>query len=392
MSQDRALPAALFLFVFIRVHSWLSYSEYMHVSEIETPALVVDLDRMEKNLARVAAYAREHGLRLRPHSKTHKSIRIGKRQLASGAVGLTVAKVSEAEVMLNAQPEDLLVAFPIVGRAKLERLMAVARRTRVTVALDSAFAAHQLADAARAAQVEVGALAEFDAGLGRVGVAPGAALVELAQAIVKLAHLRFEGIAFYPGHIKSLDASGEEALRHLSETLRSIRDDFRKAGLEARIVSGGSTPTLFSSHQIEGLNEIRPGTYVYNDINTVRSGGCAMEDCAATILATVVSTARPGHMIIDGGSKTFSSDRPVNTAEVTFGHVVEAPEARFHKMNEEHGFIDLTGTEVEFGVGDRVHVVPNHICVAVNLHEQVYGVRGETVEEVWNVDARGKLQ
>jgi len=364
----------------------------MHVSEIETPALVVDLDRMERNLARVAAYAREHGLRLRPHSKTHKSIRIGKRQLASGAVGLTVAKVSEAEVMLSAQPEDLLVAFPIVGRAKLERLMAVARRTRVTVALDSAFAAHQLADAARAAQVEVGALAEFDAGLGRVGVAPGAALVELAQAIVKLPHLRFEGIAFYPGHIKSLDESGEEALRRLSEMLRSIRDDFRKAGLETGIVSGGSTPTLFRSHQIEGLNEIRPGTYVYNDINTVRSGGCAMEDCAATILATVVSTARPGHMIIDGGSKTFSSDRPVNTPEVTFGHVVETPGARFHKMNEEHGFIDLTGTEVEFSVGDRVRVIPNHICVAVNLHEQVYGLRGETVEEVWKVDARGKLQ
>jgi D-serine deaminase-like pyridoxal phosphate-dependent protein len=117
-----------------------------------------------------------------------------------------------------------------------------------------------------------------------------------------------------------------------------------------------------------------------------------MEDCAAAILATVVSVARPGHMILDGGSKTFSSDRPVNSAEVTFGHVVEAPAARFHKMNEEHGFVELAGVEREFGVGDRVHVIPNHICVAVNLHERAYGVRGDRVEEIWNVDARGKLQ
>src|SRR5581483_1969415 len=131
--------------------------------------------------------------------------------------------------------------------------------------------------------------------------------------------------------------------------------------------------------------------YVFNDINTVASGGCAMEDCAASILATVVST-RPGHMIIDGGSKTFSSDRLVNSSEVTFGHIVEAPGARFHKMNEEHGYVDLAHAEREFRVGDRVHVIPNHICVAVNLHEQVYGLRGDQVETVWQVDGRGKLQ
>ncbi|HUK18184.1 MAG TPA: hypothetical protein VLW65_17280, partial [Bryobacteraceae bacterium] len=174
--------------------------------------------------------------------------------------------------------------------------------------------------------------------------------------------------------------------------LHAVLADFEKAGMEVRIVSGGSTPTLFHSHEIEGLTEIRPGTYVFNDLNTVRSGGCQMEECAARVLATVVSTARPGQMIIDGGSKTFSSDRPVNTADVTFGQLVEAPGARFHKMNEEHGFIDLAHAEREFCVGDRVRVIPNHVCVAMNLHERVYGVRGDTVEEVWTVDGRGKLQ
>ena len=364
----------------------------MHVSEIDTPALVVDLDIMERNLARVADYAREHGLRLRPHTKTHKSVRLAKRQLASGASGLTVAKVSEAEIMLGAQPDDLLVAYPIIGHTKLARLTQVARQTRVTVALDSAFAARQLSDAARDGRVEIGVLAEVDVGLGRVGVSAGEPLLELARTIEKLPHLRFAGIAFYPGHIKTMDETGRRALAEVSGLLRGILNDFRGAGIEVGIVSGGSTPTLFHSHEVSGLTEIRPGTYVFNDLNTIRSGGCALEDCAATILATVVSTARPGQMIIDGGSKTFSSDRLANTAEVTFGHLVEAPGARFHKMNEEHGFIDLAHAAAEFRVGDRVRVIPNHICVAVNLHEKVYGVRGETVSEVWPVDARGKLQ
>jgi D-serine deaminase-like pyridoxal phosphate-dependent protein len=365
----------------------------MHVSEIDTPALVVDLDIFERNLNRVADYARQRGLRLRPHAKTHKSVWIGKRQSELGAAGLTVAKVSEAEVMLGAEPEELLLAFPIIGRAKLSRLMEVARRTRVTVALDSVEAARQLSEATAGADgAEIGVLAEADVGLGRVGVVPGEPLLELARAIEALPSLRFEGITFYPGHIKSLDEAGLRALKDLSALVERTLVAFRRAGIETKIVSGGSTPALFHSHEIAGLNEIRPGTYVFNDINTVRSGGCAIEDCAASILATVVSTARPGHMIIDGGSKTFSSDRPSNSADVTFGHLVEAPGARFHKMNEEHGFVDLTEAAREFRIGDRVHVIPNHVCVAVNLHEKIYGVRGETVEHVWSVEARGKLQ
>jgi D-serine deaminase-like pyridoxal phosphate-dependent protein len=363
----------------------------MNVSEIDTPALLVDLDAMERNLAKVANYTREHGLRLRPHTKTHKSVKLARRQIDLGAAGLTVAKVGEAEIMLGAEPEDMLVAYPIIGPAKLARLVEVARHTRVTVALDSAAAARQISDAAGAGQVEIGVLAEMDVGLGRVGVPPGE-LLALAQTIEKLPQIRFEGITFYAGQIKSLDEAGLAEIARVSGILRGVLEQFRAAGIETRIVSGGSTPTLFHSHEFRGVTEIRPGTYVFNDINTVLSGGCAMEDCAASILATVVSIARPGHMIIDGGSKTFSSDRLSNSSEVTFGHIVEAPGARFHKMNEEHGFVDMTKAGKEFRVGDRVHVIPNHICVAVNLHERVYGVRGDHVEDVWTVDARGKLQ
>jgi len=365
----------------------------MRVADIDTPALLVDLEAMEANLRRVADYTERHGLRLRPHTKTHKSPRIGRRQLELGAAGLTVAKVGEAEVMLDAAPSDMLVAYPVIGHSKLERLMAVARRAHVTVSLDSLFAAQQLSEAAQAAGVIVGVLAETDVGLGRVGVSPGRELVDLAQGIERLADLTFEGIAFYPGHIKDNGAASMEALAALGGLIQSILADFRREGIQARIVSGGSTPSLYHSHELAGLNEIRPGTYVYNDWNTVTSGACTPDECAAALLVTVVSTARPGQIVVDGGSKTFSSDRLTGSgAESTFGHVIEAPEARFHKMNEEHGYVDIRPCGRKFEIGERLRIIPNHICVAVNLHERVYGIRNGEVEEVWEVAGRGKLQ
>lgn len=361
------------------------------IADLDTPAILIDLDIMERNLGRMASYTEQHGLRLRPHTKTHKIPALARRQIELGAAGLTIAKVGEAEVMLGADPPDLLLAYPIVGRRKLDRLMEVARKAPVTVSLDSIFVARQLSDAARQAQVEIGILAEVDVGLGRVGVQP-ADVVTLAQSIANLPWVRFAGIAFYPGHIKLLDDEGRAAMEALSQLLRGLIRDLKQAGLAPRIVSGGSTPTMFHSHEIAGMNEIRPGTYIFNDRNTVMSGACALEDCAASILATIVSTAKPGQMIVDGGSKTFSSDRPVNPGEVSFGHVVEAPEAVFTKMNEEHGFVDIRKARRDFSVGERVRIIPNHVCVAMNLHECVYGIRGDAVEQVWRVEGRGKLQ
>lgn len=366
--------------------------DLMHLSEIDTPALLVDLDVMERNLRQAAEYCRAKDLRLRPHTKTHKSPLLGRMQLDSGAAGLTVAKVGEAEVMLASGTADLLVHYPVIGRAKLERLMEVARRSRVTVALDSYFAARQLSDAARAARVELGVLAEVDVGLCRMGVRPGEELVQLAQSIARLPRLEFEGISFYPGHIKDLDEQGRQQIASLDELIQCLLADLRAAGLPVRIVSGGSTPTLFESHRLRGLNEIRPGTYIFNDLNTVRSGACTLEDCAACILVTVVSTARKGQIIVDGGSKTFSSDRLHGSTENTFGRVLEAPEALFRQMNEEHGYVDISRAQCEFSVGDRLRIIPNHICAAVNLHEQMYGLRGDEVEKVWNAEARGKLR
>ncbi len=365
----------------------------MRIQDLDTPALLIDLDVMEGNLRRTADYARQHGLRLRPHTKTHKIPAIGRRQLDLGAAGLTVAKVSEAEVMLNATPEDLLIAYPVVGRAKMERLSAVARRTRVTVALDALPVARALSDAARDGQTELGVLTEMDVGYSRVGVPPGEALVHLVQSVSRLPHLTWEGLAFYPGHIRDpREPEGKRQLEDVSMKLRQVLADLKRAGFVPRIVSGGSTPTLYHSHLVEGLNEIRPGTYVFNDRNTWTANACALEDCAAAVLCTVVSSAREGQVLVDGGSKTFSSDRSIGTPEASFGYVVEDPAVVFTKMNEEHGYLDVRRAARQFEVGDRLRIIPNHVCTAMNLHEKVYGVRSEQVEVVWEVAGRGKLQ
>ena len=361
----------------------------MHISELDTPAIVIDLDIMERNLLRMAEYTKKHGLRLRPHTKTHKIPTLGARQLALGAVGLTVAKVSEAEVMLESGVEELLIAYPMIGAPKLARAVEVARKTRLTISVDSLEAAQGIAGAAFTGNVQIGLLVEMDVGLHRVGVTPGAVAVQLAQDISHLSGVTFEGLAFYPGHIKDWAAGGPQKMAAMSEAIEETLSGLKAAGLEARIVSGGSTPTEWHAHIVRGMNEVRPGTYIFNDRNTILCGACGWEDCAATILTTVVSTSVADQFIIDGGSKTFSSDK---SAEPGCGIVVQAKDALFARMNEEHGIVELKGARDRFQVGDRVNVLPNHICVAMNLHEQVYGVRGERVERMWPVAARGKLQ
>lgn len=361
----------------------------MNIHEIDTPAILIDADRMERNLQRVADYARSNGLRLRPHTKTHKIPALGRRQLDLGAVGLTVAKTTEAEVMMCADPPDLLVAYPVIGAQKAARLAAIAGRTRVTVSVDSIEAARTVSDAASAAGVRIGLLAEVDVGLRRVGVQPGSDLIALLQAIDAMPSVDQVGIAFYPGHIKESDGSG---IAELNALLDSAVEECRAAGFSVEVVSGGSTPTLFHSHRIHAVNEIRPGTYIFNDRNTWLTGACEHDHCAATVLTTVVSTSVPGRVIIDGGSKTFSSDRCVVAEAPGFGHVEDHPDVVFERMNEEHGFLDVTAAPVDCKPGDRLRILPNHICVAMNLHEQVYAVKGEEVVDIWRVDGRGKLQ
>ncbi len=365
----------------------------MTIWDLDTPALLIDMDRMEANLDRAANYARSHGLRMRPHTKTHKSPLIGRMQLDRGASGLTVAKVGEAEVMARDFVPGLLVAYPVWGDEKWGRLVDVAKKLPVTVALDSATVAEGLRRHASRAGVTMGILVEADLGMRRCGLPPGPDLLDLARAVAQLQPLRLEGLMFYPGHINLATGGGEQALDRVATDLAGILDEFRRGGLPTDTVSGGSTPTLYHSHRVPGLTEVRPGTYVFNDRSQVAAGACRWEDCAATIMTTVVSTPRPDSAVIDGGSKTFTSDSMRPFGEDGFGRVLGMPGIRFHKMSEEHGVLDLSGhTGPSPRIGERLRIVPNHVCVAVNMHETAHGFRGETIERSWAVEGRGKLR
>jgi D-serine deaminase-like pyridoxal phosphate-dependent protein len=354
----------------------------------ETPIPLVDLDRLERNLDRMAGYASRHHLALRPHTKTHKSPRIAAEQLLRGAIGLTCATLLEAEVMAEIS-DDLLLAYPPVGAAKLQRLLSLREETSITVAIDSMEVADQLAHAARERGRSVGVLVELDLGMQRVGLPAIEDVVELARAVAAMPPLVYQGIAFYPGHIRAPADQQEPDLRRLGAGLRSAIQTLDRAGLPPAIVSGGSTPTVWRSHEIAGITEIRPGTYTFNDRITAQLGACSWDDLALTILSTVVSTAVPGQAVIDAGSKALGREPSEGEGE-GFGALLDRPEVVVRRLSEEHGVLDLKDTDWRPAVGERVRVVPNHVCIAVHLHEVVYGVRNEQVEISWPVMARGR--
>lgn len=362
----------------------------MRLEELETPVPLVDLDRLHRNLDRAAHYAREHGLSLRPHVKTHKSPQIAVEQVRRGAGGLTCATAFEAEVMSDVC-DDILVAYPPVGTPRLRRLMALPDSVRLTVALDSRSAAERLAVAAAAAKRTVAVYVELDLGMRRVGLSSVDEAIALARHVTRSPFLDFAGIAFYPGHLRDPVTRQDDKLRALDHALTSAIVLFERAGVRPRVVSGGSTPTLWRTHEIAGVTEFRPGTYAYNDRSTAEIGACAWDDCALSVLATVVSVAVAGQAVIDAGSKALGRE-PLRGADAIggFACLLNQPEVAVKTMSEEHGILDLRESEWRPAVGDRVRVIPNHVCIVVHLNDLVYGVRDDRVEASWPVLARGR--
>ncbi len=360
----------------------------LHMGELETPAAVVDLAVMERNLRLMAAYTSQHGLSLRPHVKTHKSPWIAGRQVALGAVGLTCATTREAELM-STVAGDILVAYPPVGRARTERLMRLSDGVRLTVALDSAEAIESLASSARTSGRKVGVYVELDFGMRRVGVASPADAIRLAQLVERETLLEFRGIAFYPGHVRGHVGQQAAGLAELRGQVAGARDAFERAGIALEVVSGGSTPTAWRAHET-GATEVRPGTYVYNDRTTAALGACAWQDCALTVLATVVSTAVPGQAVIDAGSKALGREPLRNADGEGFGVLLDRPDVIVKAMSEEHGLLDLSRTTWRPAIGDQVRVIPNHVCIVVHCFDRAYGLQGETVVREWRIEARGR--
>ena len=358
------------------------------LADAETPVALVDLARARANAARVAAYTARHGIAWRPHVKTHKSLALARIQLEAGARGLTVATPHEAEVMARAC-DDLLLAYPPLGRRKLDRLMALPERVALTVALDSQVALRGLAGAARVTGRTVGVLVEVDVGLGRTGVQTAREVALLAALARKADGLEFRGIMFYPGHIRTHVAEQEPAVGALAERLESCCATLAEAGLAPEVVSGGSSPTLWHSHLLPRLTEVRAGTVIYNDLDMTGMGVARDHDCAYSILATVVSTAVPGRAVVDAGSKALSKELH-DTAGVGYAALVGRPEVRVAALSEEHGVLDLTGTDWRPRVGELVRLLPNHVCVSVNLQDRVIVHEGEHWE-TWPLEGRGRV-
>lgn len=359
------------------------------LDDLETPAAVVDAGRMHANLSKAAEYCRARGLAWRPHAKTHKVPALAAAQVRAGAVGVTVATPREAEVMAAAV-DDLLLAYPPVGRSKLARLMALPEHVRLTVGLDSGEALRGLAEAARAAGRRVGVVVEADAGMGRVGVQTPEEAVALAREAAALEGIDYRGIMIYPGHVRAHVSEHDEPLAALSATVRRFAEALDAAGLSPEVVSGGSTPTFWRSHEVARLTEVRPGTQIFNDRTTAEIGACGWDEIAYSVLATVVSTAVPNQAVVDAGSKALAKEE-LRAEGGGYGALLDRPEVVVKSVSEEHGLLDLSQTDWRPRVGDRVRVVPNHVCASVNLQERLWAVRGDEIVDAWEVAGRGRM-
>lgn len=368
--------------------------------QLETPHAVVDWARAQSNVVRVATYARDHGLRVRPHIKTHKDPDVARLQLEAGAVGVTAATPLEAEVMAEVT-NDILVAYPPVDPGRIQRLVSLPHDVDLKVALDSVDSVKRLAPQAALKGRSVGILVEVDLGGRRTGVGSAQQLLEVARAAEEAHGTHFLGMLVHPGNLRSTmfdpgdgrtwagtsDELVEQALTELDGHLHMYREELERSGLECKIVSGGNTPTLFSSHLVSALTEIRPGTYVYSDRDIASQGVLSWKDCAYSILATVISTAVRGQAVIDAGTKAIGKEHLPGLEG--YGALLDRPEVIVRSMSEEHGILDLSRSDWRPEIGDRVRVIPNHVCVSVHLQDRVaFADSGDLT--VRTVAARGR--
>ncbi len=356
-------------------------------ADLPTPCLLVDADRLEENVRTLAEIARSVGRSVRPPIKTHKCHWIAPRQVAHGAIGLSVATPWEAEVFAR-EHRSLFIARSVASAPCIRRLVAVlASGVELILSADSVECATQLSDAVSAAGLETPIRIEIDAGEGRCGVRPEAAR-DLARQVSRLPGLRLEGIYTHEGHVYSVD--GPEALQSFAERVAGLMGqvvaDLSDDGHGPLSVSVGATPSRYEIARLEGITELRPGSYVYYDRTHVLIGTAEESDCAATVLTTVISVPSPGQVVVDAGRKALGSD---GVSRECIGVLVGRPRASFRRASEEHGLVDWPEDEPEPRVGDRFRVIPFHACTAANLHDEIVLVRGDEIVGIEPIEARG---
>ena len=363
----------------------------MNLFDLDTPALVVDLDRLEANVESMGARARAAGVRLRPHTKTHKTPEIARLQVAAGASGITVAKLGEAEVMAAAGFIDILVAYPLLGAAKLARLARLRETARVIVSLDSLEVARGLGALGVASGEPIEVYVEVDTGLHRLGRPSGEATAELVERVAEVPGLKVLGLMTHAGHAYGVGPGDLGALVEDEVAgLRATMGLCAQRGVELTELSVGSTPTARAELAAAGVTEVRPGTYVFNDTTMIGLGAASEETCAAHVHATVVSRPSEDRFVIDAGTKCLTSDGDDRPGWL---RVAGRDDLAFEFLNEEHGVgvIDLERGR-PLAVGDKLLVIPAHVCPVVNLFDSMTLVRAERVEGEWAVAARGRVR
>jgi D-serine deaminase-like pyridoxal phosphate-dependent protein len=359
------------------------------LSEIETPAVVIDASRLEANIERMAAGTRDMGVALRPHFKTHKTLEIVRKQLAAGAVGITCAKSTEAEVLIDAGVPDVFIANEVVGPAKVERLLGLSGRAALSVGVDDVAQAVPLSQAFATQERTLPVLIEVDTGVGRCGLPPGERVVELARKLTALPGIEFRGLFTHEGHVyaarspEELEAMALDAGRAMVRTAEQLDE----AGIPCPVVSVGATPSAFLTPRVAGVTEVRPGSYVFYDRCHIRAWSATEEDLALSVLATVISRPDPARLVVDAGTKVLSADHAGSWFD-TFGTIVGRPRWRLIKANEEHGIIEVPSDDPA-EIGQVIEIRPNHNCAVMNLTDEVYVVRDNLMKARWQVAARG---
>ena len=351
---------------------------------LDTPCLLIDLDIVAANIARMATLARRAGQRLRPHAKTHKSLRVARMQLDAGAAGICVATVGEAEVMRAGGIDDILIAYNIIGAGKLSRLQPVCADGGITLTSDSIEVAEGYSRLARIVGRTLPVLLEIDSGMKRTGIPPETA-GQVGCKIAALPGIELTGILTHAGHAHDVSTQSdiEAVARNEARVMQRAAQELTSQGIDVRVVSAGSTITAPYLAADDGVTEIRPGTYVFNDLRTLEMYSCTPDQIAATILATVVSV-REDRIVLDAGNKTLTMTA---TQQHGFGKIKGLPGSTFLRLSEEHGVAALGDSSGHLRVGDRVQVLPIHICVCVDLQQQAYGVTQGAITEVIRVDA-----
>lgn len=361
------------------------------IDALETPFVAVEMDVMEANLRAMADRAKALGLRLRPHTKTHKQPDLAWQQRSLGAPSLTVAKLDEAAVMLAAGLDDLLIAYPLVGTTKAHRLAGLMMKgLSATVAIDSLDSLRTASHAGVLAGRPVTVLVEVDTGFHRCGVS-GSAVLELALAAERAPGVQLAGIMSFAGHIagQTQEDAIVKLIRAEDDLMGQYANELHRAGLCVDIISVGGTILAHHMEHIRYANEVRPGIYIFNDMGIVRSGSVQASDCALRIWTTVVSCPAEDRLILDAGSKTLSSDGPLDGG---YGYVVDRPGWQISRLTEEHGIVTLEPSAIRARVGERIAIIPNHVCTVVNLHDKLVGIRNSTVTSLLPIEARGGIR